>query len=268
MLAKLRPRSAYDVMAALALFLALSTGAAYAADTVFSTDIVDGEVKQQDLANGAVGPGKLQANSVINVKLADGAVTSAKVLDDTLGVVDLGTSSVFSDEIGSSAVNSAEITSDAVGPTEVAENAIDSGEIDDDTMTADDLAPSSVGSSELASGAVTNAEIGSSAVTGSKVATNSLTTADIAGTDINPGIISLGSGEVANGRCEDFSIGVGGAKTGEAVVLSLKAAAPQGVLFYPVRVPSDGTVTLKICNLSGGTMPAISNLPIRVITFG
>jgi hypothetical protein len=52
MFGKLRPRSAYDVMAALALFVALSTGGAYAANTVFSTDIVDGEVKTPDLATG------------------------------------------------------------------------------------------------------------------------------------------------------------------------------------------------------------------------
>jgi hypothetical protein len=43
---------------------------------------------------------------------------------------------------------------------------------------------------------------------------------------------------------------------------------PQGILFYGVRVPSDGIVTMKVCNLSGGTMSAISNLPIRIVTFG
>jgi hypothetical protein len=40
------------------------------------------------------------------------------------------------------------------------------------------------------------------------------------------------------------------------------------VLLYGARVPSAGTVTLKICNLTGGTMPALTNFPIRVITFG
>ncbi|HYH63038.1 MAG TPA: hypothetical protein VD766_14315, partial [Solirubrobacterales bacterium] len=86
--------------------------------------------------------------------------------------------------------------------------------------------------------------------------------------DINPGIIGLGSGEVPNGRCESFSIGVGGAKAGEAVVVTAKAALPAGILLYGARVPSDGTVTLIVCNLSGGTMPALSSFPIRVITFG
>jgi hypothetical protein len=52
MLAQLRPRSAYDVMAALALFLVIAGGTAYAANTVFSSDIVDGEVKVADLGTG------------------------------------------------------------------------------------------------------------------------------------------------------------------------------------------------------------------------
>jgi hypothetical protein len=34
------------------------------------------------------------------------------------------------------------------------------------------------------------------------------------------------------------------------------------------RVPSDGNVTLNVCNFSGTTQAAITNLPVRVITFG
>jgi hypothetical protein len=124
MLAKLRPRSAYDVMAALALFVALSTGGAYAADTVFSTDIVDGEVKQQDLANGAVTGGKLAANSVLNPKLAEGAVTSAKVLDDNQP---------------GGGLNGQDLAIDSVGFAEIASNSIDSDEVVDFSLTNPDV---------------------------------------------------------------------------------------------------------------------------------
>ena len=58
----------------LALFLVLGAGSAYAANTIFSGDIVDGQVKTVDLANAAV----------VTAKIADGAVTSAKVQDGTL----------------------------------------------------------------------------------------------------------------------------------------------------------------------------------------
>ena len=49
MIRKLRPRSLYDVLATLAFFGVLAGGTAYAANTVFSADIVNGEVKTADL---------------------------------------------------------------------------------------------------------------------------------------------------------------------------------------------------------------------------
>jgi hypothetical protein len=218
-------------------------------NSVTTGKILDGQVLGADILDG----------TVANADLAPGSVNSATVLDNSLTALDLAISSVGSAEIASSSVGSAEIASDAVGATEIADNSIDGGEIINGSLGAVELSTSSVGSEEIATGAVTNAKIGNNAVTGGKVANNSLTTADIAG---------LGAGSVANGRCEDFSIGVGGAKTGEGVIITLKGALPEGILLYGVRVPSDGTVTLKVCNFTGGTMPAFSNLPIRAITFG
>jgi hypothetical protein len=40
------------------------------------------------------------------------------------------------------------------------------------------------------------------------------------------------------------------------------------MLFYGVRVPADGQVTLKICNFTGGASPAITSLPVRILSFG
>ena len=55
MIARFRSRLTFaNVCSLLALLIALGTGSAYAANTVFSTDIVDGEVKTADIANNAV----------------------------------------------------------------------------------------------------------------------------------------------------------------------------------------------------------------------
>ena len=99
MLAKFRPRSVYDVMAALSLFLVIAGGSAYAANTVFSTDIVDGQVKSPDLAgaavtnsklgNNSVGTGKIMDGQVANADLAGNAVNGAKVLDNSLTGTDV-----------------------------------------------------------------------------------------------------------------------------------------------------------------------------------
>jgi hypothetical protein len=236
-----------NVCSALALFVALSTGTAYAANTIFSTDIVDGEVKREDLAGNAVNGSKIQNGAVGAADLAADSVGAATILDSSISALDLGDSSV----------GTSEIATDGVGATEISDNSIDGGEIVDGSLTASDLATSSVGTSELAV----------NAVDGSKVASNSLTTADIAGVDLS-GSISLAAGAVANGRCEDFAISVPGALAGQAVLISVKANLAEGILIYGARVPSTDTVTMKVCNLSGGTMAAFSGLPIRTITFG
>jgi hypothetical protein len=67
MLRKLRPRSAYDLMAALALFLVVTGGTAFAvvaSNQVNSSSIIDKQVKNQDLAADSVGGGKVIDNSL------------------------------------------------------------------------------------------------------------------------------------------------------------------------------------------------------------
>jgi hypothetical protein len=237
MLSRLTPRLTYaNVVSTIALFLALSTGVAYASNEWTGDNIVDGSLTGLDIAADSLGTNKIK--------------------DENLTAIDLAPNSV----------GSSEIQTDAVNATEIADDSIDSGEIVDNSLSAADLGTSSVGSVEIASGAVTNSKLGANSVDGSKVATNSLTTSDIAGAAVT-GVISLGANAVANGRCADFSIGVSGATAGEAVVISTQAAIPQGILIYGQRVSAAGTVTMKVCNLSGAAMAALTDLPIRIITY-
>jgi hypothetical protein len=185
-------------------------------------------------------------------------VASDEILDGSVTSADLGFSSVGSDQIATDAVNA----------TEIADNSIDGGEIVDNSLTANDLASSSVGNSEIASGAVTSSKLGSNSVDSSKIVANSVTTSDLKGADVNGSFISLGSGAVANGRCKNFDVTIGGATTGEAVVFSLKATPPEGMIFYGVRVRATNIVVVAACNFTGGTSPTITDLPVRVITFG
>ena len=52
------------------------------------------------------------------------------------------------------------------------------------------------------------------------------------------------------------------------VVITNKAALQNGLLLYGSRVPSDDTVTMTMCNMSGGTQNALVDFPIRITTFG
>jgi hypothetical protein len=110
MLAKLRARLTYaNVVSTICLCLVVGGGSAYAANTIFSTDIVDGEVKTADLANLAVTNGKLATSAVTSSKLVDGqvltgdlaggAVTSAKIADGGVGTLDVGTNALTGADI-------------------------------------------------------------------------------------------------------------------------------------------------------------------------
>jgi len=88
------------------------------------------------------------------------------------------------------------------------------------------------------------------------------------GVNVSGFLVSFVTAAVRTDRCEDFALDVDGAKQGEAALVSVQDDVPEGLLFYGAGVPSDDTVILKVCNLSGFTMPAIDDLALRVMTFG
>jgi hypothetical protein len=79
------------------------------------------------------------------------------------------------------------------------------------------------------------------------------------------GAVSLSN--IFNGRCNQVTFGVGGAQVGDSVIVSTRAAIQNGILFHAARVASAGHVEVNACNFSGGAMTALSNFPVRIITF-
>jgi hypothetical protein len=137
-----------NVVGYVALFFVLTGGTAYALDgsnTVFSDDIVNGEVKTADLGADSVQSGKILNGQVKVGDLGTGAVNSDKVLDNTLGAADLATGSVTGDELAGTGFGN-------------------------NGFNADE---------EIIDGTVTTFDIGFQQVSGFNVADNSLTESDI-----------------------------------------------------------------------------------------
>ena len=78
-----------NVASTLALVVALGTGTAYAAGTVRSSDIVNGQVKSADLAAKAVRSAKIKNGGVKGPDLATNSVPSRTVLDGSITGNDL-----------------------------------------------------------------------------------------------------------------------------------------------------------------------------------
>ena len=85
MIRKLRPRSIYDVFAALALFVALGTGGAYAShELINSSDVVDESLTSADIQNLTLTTNDLGVNSVWGTRIRDNGVFSNHVAPNSL----------------------------------------------------------------------------------------------------------------------------------------------------------------------------------------
>jgi len=272
-----RSLSFANVCSLLALFVALSTGGAYAANTVFSTDIVDGEVKTEDLALGAVALPQLASNAVNSARVDNGSLKGIDLEQGAVGAREIADESVTGAEIGPGAAGGTEIADGAVGANHVADGSLGQPDLGFDSVAASEIADGSIDSgeiindslfaSDLGAGAVGTSELATNAVTSDKVVNNALTASDVKGA-YGAGSVGFSANAVPNGRCRDFGISVPGARPGEAVVVSTRGALPEGLMFYSVGVASNDVVTMKYCNFSGAATPALDSVPIRTITFG
>jgi hypothetical protein len=143
-----------NAVAWLALFVSLGGTGAYAANTIGSADIIDGEVKAPDIA----------AN----------AVDSARVRDNTLNTFDVH--SFIGEDVIDGTLTSADIQNFSLGNGDFLDGSVDGRVATDNSLTGADIQNGQIGQVDLGDGIVNSA----------KVADNSLT-----GTDINESTLNL-----------------------------------------------------------------------------
>jgi hypothetical protein len=131
----LRRPSHGAVVAYLALFLALTTGGAWAAAQIGPEDIQKNAVRSQHIKNGQVRGKDVRNGAVTPAKLAANAVSGDKVQDASLGGADLADGAVGTAKLGDGAVGTAKLAPDAVTGEKVL----------DDTLTGSDVDESSLG---------------------------------------------------------------------------------------------------------------------------
>jgi hypothetical protein len=93
-----------NVVAYLALFVALGTGTAYAANQITSKDIARNAVKAKHIKDGQVRGTELAASAVTGAKVADGSVTGTDVADGSLTGADLAANSIGGNQIDESSL--------------------------------------------------------------------------------------------------------------------------------------------------------------------
>jgi hypothetical protein len=96
-------------MGALALFLVIAGGTAYAADTIGSSDIIDESILSQDIKLNEVKTSDLASNAVQTGKIGDNQIFSADVRDDTLANGGLTAADLAKNAVGATELQGAAI---------------------------------------------------------------------------------------------------------------------------------------------------------------
>jgi hypothetical protein len=177
-----------NIVGYIALFCFAMSGTAIALDgsnTVFSDDIVNGEVKAADIGTSEVGP----------QDILDGGVHGAE----------LSANSVDASKIATGAVGSDEIATDAVDTPEILNNSVRSGDVRNGTLTTDDLGTGSVASDEIADGSVGTPDLADGSVTRSKFAPFAFFGGDLG--DAGFGDIELLNNSVQSNEITDGAVG-------------------------------------------------------------
>ena len=169
-----------NVVGYLALFVALSGTAVAlpATGTVFSDDIVNGEVRSKDISdtNG------VRSADVRDDDKSGGGLAAIDLDRNSVGGSEIATDGVGSPEIASDAVRGPEIVTDGVGSPEIASDAVRGPEIATDGVGSPEIAPNAVGASEIGLGAVGAAEIATDGVGSAEILENAVGGPEI-GTD-------------------------------------------------------------------------------------
>jgi hypothetical protein len=145
-LAQLRPRSVYDVLASVGFFIAVATGGAYAADTIGSADVINDSLKSEDIKNETLRGGDLALNTIATSRLTDNSLLSVDVQDGTLTAADVQDETLTTAEIKNGTIGSADVAANSLGGGRIADNSLKGVDIQESSLDLSGIV--AVGSSD------------------------------------------------------------------------------------------------------------------------
>ena len=127
----------------IALFLVLTGGTAYALDgsnTVFTDDIVNGQVKTADIGDGEVKVADVGQGAVATDEIANGQVKAADIGDGEVKTAEIANGQVKTADIGAGEVRSSDVLNDNLTGADIAANSLKGADIDEATLDIGDAA--------------------------------------------------------------------------------------------------------------------------------
>lgn len=168
---RFRPRLTYSgVASTLALVLALTTGAAYAANEWTGANIQNGSLTGADIKNGSVTGMDLKNGNVASIDIKDasltggdilnGSLTTEDILDGSLSGFDVADNTLTGADVADASLNGADVADGSISSADIANGTLSDIDILDNSITTFDLAADSVDSDEVLDFGLSNQDIG------------------------------------------------------------------------------------------------------------
>ena len=109
-----------NVVATMALFLALTGGVVFAASKIGSSDLAKRAVKTQNIAANAVKSPQIKNNAVNSGDIRDQNITGEDIADTTIETANLKDGAVKGGKVGDESVTGADLQDGTIGPNDLA----------------------------------------------------------------------------------------------------------------------------------------------------
>jgi hypothetical protein len=138
-LARIRGHLSYaNVVATIALFFAVSTGGAYAAQQWTGANIKNGTLTGADVKNKSLTGADIKDGRVASVDVTDGSLTGADVADGSLTGADVADNSIASADVAP-LHGDVDIQDNSITTFDLADNSVDADEVLDFGLTNQDV---------------------------------------------------------------------------------------------------------------------------------
>ena len=156
------------------------TATMMAADSVDSSELVDGSIDASHISSNAVTTAKITADAVTGAKIADDAIDSEHYVDGSIDTAHIGAGQVTHVKLAADAVDGDNIADDSVNSEHYVDGSIDTAHLAADVVTGAKIADDSIDSEHYVDGSIDAAHIASNAVTTAKINADAITSAKIA----------------------------------------------------------------------------------------
>ena len=205
------------------------TATMLAANSVDSSELVDGSIDTSHIGNLQVTTDKIGPDAVTGAKIADDAIDSEHYTDGSIDTAHIADDSISNAKMKNNAITAAEIADDVINSRHYVAGSVDTEHIADANVTTAKIADANVTTAKIADANVTTAKITDANVTTAKLANNAVTTAKI--TDANVTTAKIASNAITT------------AKIGSAQVTSVELATDS---VQTAKILNSNVTTAKI----------------------